>query len=54
LWEAPDEETAEFMTGFYRRWLNGTSLREAFWKTRNKMRKRYPDPQKWAGFVLWE
>lgn len=54
LWEAPDEETAEFMTDFYQRWLNGTPLREAFWKTRNKMRKRYPDPQKWAGFVLWE
>ncbi|WP_353481740.1 CHAT domain-containing tetratricopeptide repeat protein [Haliscomenobacter sp.] len=54
LWEAPDEETAEFMTGFYQRWLNGKSLREAFWKTRDKMRKRYTDPQKWAGFVLWE
>jgi CHAT domain-containing protein len=54
LWEAPDEETAEFMTDFYRRWLNGKSLREAFWKTRDKMRKRYTDPQKWAGFVLWE
>lgn len=54
LWEAPDEETAEFMTDFYRRWLNGSSLREAFWKTRKKMQKRHLDPQKWAGFVLWE
>ena len=49
-----DAENAEFMTQFYRRWLKGDPMREAFWKTRSAMRKKYEDPGKWDGFVLLE
>lgn len=54
LWAAKDAETAQFMSHFYRSWMKGLSIREAFWQTRGKMQKKYRDPRIWAGFVLWE
>lgn len=55
LWEVPDKETAEFMTGFYELWLKNNTIRQAFNKTQLKMNKLYPyNPEKWAAFVLIE
>lgn len=54
LWAAKDAETAQFMGHFYRNWIKGLTIREAFWQARAKMQKKYRDPRIWAGFVLWE
>lgn len=55
LWQIPDRETMEFMTTFYLKWLRDKqSIPEAFRLTQQAMRRRYPDPFIWAGFVLVE
>ncbi|MBK7344857.1 MAG: CHAT domain-containing protein [Saprospiraceae bacterium] len=55
LWQVPDRQTMEFMTTFYRNWLeNGMTIPEAFRKTQLKMRDRFFDAYNWAGFVLVE
>jgi CHAT domain-containing protein/tetratricopeptide (TPR) repeat protein len=51
LWQVPDKETAEFMEIFYAHWLNGKTIREAFFTTQQIMRKKYA-PYYWAGFTL--
>lgn len=53
LWKVPDEQTAELMSKFYENWFSGTTIREAFRKAQNEMRKKY-DPYYWAAFVLIE
>jgi len=53
LWKVPDAETAEFMEYFYKKLFGGESIPDAFRKTQNYMKKKYPDdPYKWAAFVL--
>ena len=53
LWKVPDKETAEFMTYFYDTWFSGTTIPDAFRKTQQYMKAKYPgDPYKWAAFVL--
>ena len=55
LWEVPDKETAEFMTLFYSKWLEGLDVRNAFNDTQKVMQERYKEePLKWAAFVLFE
>lgn len=55
LWEVPDKETAEFMTSFYKNWLSGQKIREAFRNTQLQMSDKYGEnPKKWAAFVLIE
>lgn len=54
LWQVPDKETQELMNTFYKEWLGGLDIREAFQSAQNKMRKRHKDPYFWAGFVLIE
>lgn len=55
LWKVPDLETAEFMTCFYRIFLEGAELHAAFRQTQKEMDKRYPEhPEKWAAFILME
>jgi CHAT domain-containing protein len=55
LWEVPDNETSEFMTKFYRNWLDSRSVRKAFVETQRQMASIYNDaPSKWAAFVLFE
>jgi CHAT domain-containing protein/Flp pilus assembly protein TadD len=53
LWQVPDKETAELMTTFYAKWLNGKSLTESFYDAQSDMRKKYP-AYYWAAFVLVE
>lgn len=53
LWQVPDFQTEELMTSFYYNWLNDSkSIPEAFRKAQASIRKKYPDPFYWAGFVL--
>jgi len=55
LWEVPDDETAEFMETFYREWLSGKPMRQAFLDTQKIMRSNYKgEPYKWAAFVMVE
>jgi len=58
LWQVPDKETKELMTGFYKNLLNkqakNEALRNAQLEERDVIKKRYGDdiPYFWAGFVL--
>jgi len=55
LWQVPDRETMEFMTTFYRNWLEEKmTIPDAFRKTQREMRDRFYNPYSWAGFVLVE
>ena len=53
LWDVPDKQTAELMTSFYRYWIAGYAIREAFRMAQLNMKAKYP-PRYWAGFVLVE
>jgi CHAT domain-containing protein len=55
LYKVPDRETAEFMTVFYKKWLKEKmEIPDAFRDTQKELRKRFPNPYSWAGFVLLE
>ncbi len=55
LWQIPDRETKDFMSGFYKNWLtDNSSIRDAFYKTQMEFRNRFVNPYQWAGFVLLE
>ena len=54
LWKVPDQATMELMTLFYRGWLGGKSSREALRSAQLQLKKKYPSPYFWAGFVLVE
>ena len=55
LWQVPDKETMEFMTAFYKNWLESNmTIPDAFRKTQREMRDRFFNPYSWAGFVLVE
>lgn len=51
LWPVDDEKTAELMRLFYKNYLNGKPIREAFRGAQNEMKLHYA-PYHWAGFVL--
>lgn len=51
--EASDVASSLFMTEFYSSLArNGNNVHDAFRKARLAVRKRYPDPFYWAGFLL--
>jgi CHAT domain-containing protein len=53
LWQVPDEQTSELMQTFYKNWLSGQSLHEAFTKAQNQLKEKYREsPFLWAAFVL--
>jgi CHAT domain-containing protein len=52
LWRVPDQTTREFMVDFYARMSGGATVRTAFQNAVKFMRKKYPAPYYWAGFVL--
>ena len=52
LWKVDDNATKDLMTEFYKNLVNGKSKREAFLKAQDNLRTKYPDPQKWAAFVM--
>ena len=51
LWSVDDRVTAEFMVTFYRSWLAGKEMRQAFDDTQRTFRVKYSNPYYWAGFV---
>jgi CHAT domain-containing protein/tetratricopeptide (TPR) repeat protein len=52
LWKVADDPTMELMASFYSAWLSGMNKTEALRSARSELRKKYPDPQVWAPFVL--
>ena len=53
LWEASDVASKCFMTNFYADLVNGSKdRRKAFRFARNEVRKKFPSPFYWAGFVM--
>lgn len=55
LWQVPDFQTQELMTAFYANMVDHhKSIPDAFEAARQALRKKYPNPFYWAGFVLVE
>jgi CHAT domain-containing protein len=54
LWKVSDKDALEFMIEFYRQWALSKNKKEAFDKAQGKMRKKYDEVKKWAGFILIE
>lgn len=53
LWQADDRSAADFMNYFYESLTaNGWDKRAAMKSARDKMRKKYPSPYYWAGFIM--
>ena len=53
LWKVNDEATQMLMTEFYNNWIvKKQSKREAFNNAQNAVRKKYEEPEYWAGFVM--
>ena len=55
LWSVSDEKTQELMILFYTNWIkNKMTKEEALHQAKLAMKKLYPEPYYWAGFVLLE
>ncbi len=52
LWKVDDDATAKLMANFYKSWLNGMEIHEAFRQSQINLRKSYPNPYYWASFIL--
>jgi CHAT domain-containing protein len=52
LWNISDAVTSEVMSYFYTNFLKGGSHSDALRATIQEIRKKYPDPYYWGGFVL--
>jgi CHAT domain-containing protein len=55
LWSVSDEKTQELMTLFYINLINNNMTKEdALHQAKLAMKKLYPEPYYWAGFILLE
>ena len=52
LWDVHDRSTSEFMTRFYRRFVNGEDKASALQGAMRDLRQEYPHPFYWAPFTL--
>ena len=52
LWDVHDQSTAEFMTGFYKRFQAGEDKATAMQQAMLQTREAYPHPYQWGPFVL--
>jgi CHAT domain-containing protein len=52
LWQVPDTATSQLMQTFYDNWLSGMEKHDAFVKAQQTIKKAYPNPYFWAGFVM--
>ena len=52
LWNVSDEATKDLMTEFYKNLVAGLTKRGAFVAAQEKLRQTYPDPKKWAAFIM--
>jgi tetratricopeptide (TPR) repeat protein/CHAT domain-containing protein len=51
LWKVPDKQTQELTIDFYSRWLSGQPCADAFRQAQLEMKKKYPHPRFWGGFI---
>jgi CHAT domain-containing protein len=55
LWKVDDASPQKLMTLFYTKWIkNKMAKKDAFYAAKVEMKKLYPQPYYWAGFVLLE
>jgi CHAT domain-containing protein len=54
LWSVDDESTSELMQAFYANLKRGVGRAEALRAAQSAVRKKYPHPYYWAGFILTE
>lgn len=52
LWKVDDTATQEFMTSFYKAWMNHVDVNQALRKAQQEVRSKYPEPYYWGAFVL--
>lgn len=52
LWKVDDNATQQLMSGFYKNWLNGMNMKQAFKQAQLKLKEKYPSPYYWGAFVL--
>ena len=52
LWKVSDSVTTMLMTQFYKNLLRGSESHEALLKAMMHVRRTYPDPYYWAGFIM--
>lgn len=52
LWKIPDYATSLLMNHFYTYLLSGLESRESLKNAMNDVRKIYPDPYYWGGFII--
>ena len=52
LWPVDDRATALLMKNFYQHLQRGLPKAEALQAAQQAVRRRYPQPYDWAGFVL--
>lgn len=52
LWKVDDEVTQRLMIEFYTLWFSGMNVRDAFYLAQLNVRKQYPSPYYWGGFVI--
>ena len=52
LWKVDDEITNQLMTNFYKNWLGGKSIYDAFRDAQAVIKHEHPDPYYWGGFVI--
>ena len=53
-WRLPDKQVQEMLALFYINHLSGMDTHKAFYSAQNDIRKLYPSPYYWAGFILIE
>jgi len=52
LWSVDDDATRQLMVAFYTHLKSGMSKADALRIAQSDLRKKYPNPYYWAGFVL--
>lgn len=52
LWKVPDMATSKLMIEFYNNWISGLEVHQAFQNAQQSIKKEYPSPYYWAGFVM--
>lgn len=52
LWKVDDNATSYMMQRFYSRMVSGDTKHNAFKTAQQEVRKRFPNPYYWAGFVM--
>ena len=52
LFKVNDEATQQLMSTFYRNWMQTGNKHQAFADAKRELRKTYPDPLFWSGFVM--